>query len=494
MARLGQAAKGLVWADFSCFFFFAGTDVARRYVPDRGGNVFVLPSKGLPAGHSSVVRRGAFGPTPDVALADAMAHSLGLPVERPAETSAFFEAEAPLRRRRLGVLIALEGATEAGPALRALHPDVGVAPLVETSAAQDETALLASCAAGRHVAEHGIVGASFHSADGVLHAGMARRAPALADRLDRGSAVLVAAGSEQAARALAPFAPGPSSDVLAWSEALGLWVSHASGRPGAKLDRAFPACTAVLELKLEHGGAVAHLEGAAFELARPAHLALLAQLELLLQAARSWRTSGPAEAPGLFAFAVTGLARLEPAVAAAAGRAAQRAAAAAVAALEKAAGPEGAVWQVLLLDQSAPLARLEAGLEQAALLAPHGLRVYGRDAYALEPGVCVALNKLLWRNELVAVCPSALTVVSRATRSVAEVNNTGGGGSSDDSEAISHEEVVSFQLVFWLTIVLFLVALAGSALISSIDIPSDSPLLRNLPDIYKSTLTLRELM
>ncbi len=37
------------------------------------------------------------------------------------------------------------------------------------------------------------------------------------------------------------------------------------------------------------------------------------------------------------------------------------------------------------------------------------------------------------------------------------------------------------------------VALAGSSLISSIDIPADSPLLRNLPDIYKNTMNLREL-
>ena len=477
--------------DFSSFFFFFLADVARRFVVDRGGNVFVLPAKGLPAGHSSVVRRGAFGATPDVALADAMAHELGVTAERPAETSAFFApAAGPLRRARLGVLLALEGlAADAVPALLALHPDAAAAPLVETSAAQDELALLASCATGRPVAQHGVVGAAFHASDGSLRAGgLARRAPALADRLGPGATVFVAAGSEQAARALGPLAPGLRAEVLSWSGPLGRWVAHA-GTASAAPERGWPRLTAVLGLRLEQEGRVARLEGAAFELARPAHLALLAQLELLLERALAWRAPSADAPPSLFAFAVTGLAGLEPAVAAAAGRAAQRAAAAALAALERTAGLGEVAWQVLLLDQRAPLAALEASLAQAALLAPRALRVYGRDAYAADAAVCAELNRLLWRSDLVAVCRAALPL-SRGLRAVAPA--VVGNGTAPD-EGISPQEVVAFQLVFWLGVVLFVVLLAGASLISSIDIPSDSPLLRNLPDIYKNTMNLREL-
>jgi hypothetical protein len=66
--------------------------------------------------------------------------------------------------------------------------------------------------------------------------------------------------------------------------------------------------------------------------------------------------------------------------------------------------------------------------------------------------------------------------------------------SNDDSDTISFEEVVAFQLLFWLAVALFLAFLVGASLIASLDIPSDSPLLRNLPDIYKDTIALRELM
>jgi hypothetical protein len=62
-------------------------------------------------------------------------------------------------------------------------------------------------------------------------------------------------------------------------------------------------------------------------------------------------------------------------------------------------------------------------------------------------------------------------------------NNGTDSGNEDDE--ISFEEVVAFHLFFWMAIALFVVFMLAANCISTIGIPSDSPLLRNLPDIYK---------
>ena len=165
------------------------------------------------------------------------------------------------------------------------------------------------------------------------------------------------------------------------------------------------------------------------------------------------------------------------------------------------------------------------------------LAAFGIDIFANgnRQEVCKALNKLLWSHEVVAYCPvadvdvsleaglasSSSSVVARqgpnATTTAAapggttttggatvapttrpsSTNGTGGGGSGNDlgDDAITAAEVFAFQIFFWIAIALFLAFLYAANSIASIDIPADSPLLRNLPDIYRPQgQVMRELM
>ncbi len=448
----------------------------------------MMPKAGFAAGDSVVAQRGLHGPVPDVALADVLAHSLGVAPLRPSETHGFFVPEAPLHRRRVGVVLALDSAGSATSltAVRKLHPDVAVTAVKETACGQDNTALLASVLTGVPVSQHGVVGASYYSADGVRHSLAPRTAPALADRIGAGGAVFAGSASDQLAALLSPLsAGGRSVTSLSWSGPLGRFVSHVPGTAAVALDRALPNAAAALGLSLKNS--VAQLQGAAFALAVPEDMAFLAELELLLGQANAFRAAG--SAPAFFGFAVSTLKHFSGSKLAAAARAADVALAAAIKSLETTFGEGEVAWQVVALQQDSVVAHVSEAIAQAEPELQRAATVHGTDLFARTAEACAELNAELWARDLVAVCP-----VADAGEVLSRIVALDGNGTAGDDTGISFEEVVAFQLVLWLVVALFVGFLVASSLISSIDIPSDSPLLRNLPDIYKNTLSLRELM
>merc|ERR1711991_703749 len=108
-------------------------------------------------------------------------------------------------------------------------------------------------------------------------------------------------------------------------------------------------------------------------------------------------------------------------------------------------------------------------------------------------GVCKTLNGMLWSNGIVAVCPkgthaleSDLPIVSSPSSPVRRVHHAQRNttdppstppSSNTTTSTITAEEVFAFQILFWLSIILFVAALFASNTIASLGIPNDSPLL-----------------
>ena len=445
----------------------------------------VLPSAAPSAGRSAVVLPGpARGPIPDVALRDVMAHSLGLAALRPAETHSFFSASAnPLTREKLGVLLAVDG-LGSGAELSSVAEMLGgtVAKIEETAVLQDNAALLASVVTGVSVAQHGVVGESYVSTDGVRHSQPSRRAATLGDRSGTGS-VFVASASERLARLMTPLSVsvgGKSVSSYSWSDLQGQFLAHTSYGDNVKPEAHFPRAKALMSAA----------DVALFPESDEHNVAFLAELEFLLSSSASFEAASSA-APAFFGFAVSTVKKFHGSKLFAATRALDQALVKAVKNLEQRFG--SVAWQIVLLDQQPVMTQAQQALSLAAS-SLRGLAVVrgGIDVYATTSDACVALNKLLWTHELVAYCrPAAPKVV--ASRSVVfalqepPVSNTTG---SD----ITLEDVVAFQLLFWLGVMFAIVFATAACSISGLDIPSDSPLVRNLPDIYRPTTNLRELM
>lgn len=147
-------------------------------------------------------------------------------------------------------------------------------------------------------------------------------------------------------------------------------------------------------------------------------------------------------------------------------------------------------WQVVFLDQLLPILQ-ESKIVDAisAQLTAAGVIVRDGKLYSTaNSDVCTLLNKEIFAKDLIALCKSASVNHARAARVVVEA----AGG----DETITFQDVVAFQMLFWIGVGLFLIFLVGVTLVSTIGIPSESPLLRNLPDIYKNptgTVIMREL-
>jgi hypothetical protein len=80
---------------------------------------------------------------------------------------------------------------------------------------------------------------------------------------------------------------------------------------------------------------------------------------------------------------------------------------------------------------------------------------------------------------------------ARDNTTTAPGTNSSGGPVVDDSA----DYVIPFQMLFWTSLILFVLFLYGAGSIAELGIPNDSQLLRNLPDIYKplGTQVMREL-
>jgi hypothetical protein len=315
-------------------------------VADRGGDLFILPKGGLSAGQSGVILRGTGSPVPDVALVDIMAHSLGVTPLHVAESAPFFSSEPPLRRRKLGVLLVVDGVGQgvSFPVLHALHSDVSLSSVVETSAFQDNHALLASVITGTPVREHGVVGEYYFSRDHRRHTDASRRTPSLSERVGAGS-VFVGSGNVAMTELIAPSAR-TNVVALSWSGRLRHFISHVAGAP-VVVDLHLPAC--VNHLELEWHGENALLEKSSFSLSNFDDVLFLAELELLLSESSTFRVEG--DAPAFFGFVMSGMKGFSGEKLASAQRAVDRAFAASLVLLEVRVGVENVSWQVVLLDQ-----------------------------------------------------------------------------------------------------------------------------------------------
>ena len=534
-------------------FSLASQAVERRFVSGRGGDVFVVPKKGFEAGHSAVLFPKDSAPSasrmPDVAAADVLAQRVGLPLLRSDVASEHFVAsKSALRRASSAAVLAVAGV--GAPELahfRGLRCGGELRRIEETAVLQDNVALLSTLLSGANVASHGIVGRSYFDGHGLQHAAFseaasARKIPALADRLiaARSAASSWVASTDAAlAGALGPLSSAPRSSLLTWSAELRRFVQTVPRGPAApSLDLSFPRLVAILgAVRTPEAVELAfHGRHAKFLMSHPSDLAFLAELELLLTRTEALRNKD-VSMPAFFGFAFGSLEHFRRyGLTSEKFEVALRAVDEAMAQCLEVVSAHGAAWQLIYLDQANVV---QQGLDVISSLSPQldslsSLTAFGIDIFANadSKSVCVALNKLLWTLDAVAYCPTGVaagvsvgvsapavvheerqgpngtTLTTTTTTAGAGGTTTSGSGATTtpasttppatppySDDLITDQDVFAFQIFFWMVVVLFLTFLFAASTISSIGIPNDSPLLRNLPDIYRAQgQIMREIM
>ncbi len=428
-------------------------------------------------------------------------------------------------------------------------------PIVDSAVLQDSIALMTTLASGLTVAEHGIVGSSWFHSDGSKEEAFSSpasssRANNLADRLQlafHGEALVVSASSSmQAASALGGH-PLLVSDHTYWKSYSASWnheqrqfqSTYGHGPGPFQVDLALPNVLRLLpatrhsehSVSLRLGKGVAH-----FSLRQPAEMAFLAELELVLSVVQRLKAD-PALAklvadsvPDSFSFCFASLRALKASFAPttdtfqAALEAVDQVMVHVVDVLSKLYA-DRLMWEVAFLDQTGVIKSGEANINAVAqALVDTNTLAFGIDVFSLLPNaqeLCDKLNKLPLQRDLLAVCPVAVASTSpgvleahvqrmhsapahhleahaqptRKEETVAwarDVQARNGTTSSTSDQAAS---IVTFQMLFWTTLVMFVMFLFGIQTISNLGIPADSQLVRNMPDIYRPLVApiLREL-
>lgn len=472
--------------------------MANRLVSGRGGSVVVSPRKGFGPGQSVVLfekeSSGDFSSgLPDVVMHDVMAHAVGLELAHPVESARYLVAQPGLVRKRAELFISVDGV---GGDVLAMYPHLKLlgmsksAHLTETSAAQDNIALLSSLVTGAPVKEHGIVSSHWHLLNG-------NRIEAFSDStsLRRTRSLFENSRVSFVASASRQFAVAHSLSGLFWN-ARDFTFESSLSRQSFPIDRSFSHVQRVLGGVLANGAV--ELKGAAgqkalFSLSRASEVEFLAELELVLSAVSSVSANN---VPCLFGFGISGLSQFKLAgVSSTVFQVALYNLDAAVAsAIAQAKQHFGRIsWHVAFLDQSGVVRESLQVAERVAKEFSQVLVAREADVFHLVDDACERLQGELWTQDMVATCSdSTLTLARRSARAAVAAS---GSGSNATESGISFEEIVSFQLLFWLGVVYLILFVTAASLLSGVGIPSDSPLVRNLPDIFRSQgIPLKELI
>lgn len=486
----------------------------------RGGQLFVVPKLGLPESSSGVlVSHHTASPVTtvsDLMAADYLSHAVGVAPRHVAESAPLLAPElTAFSKANAAVVIALDGV---GRHLAASLPSLSrraalAAALRPAALLVDSASVLATLVSGNSPNVHGVPAAQWRDSLGVEHspATDAARGASLASRLPTQSFSVSVSGS----RVLSTSACAGAKECVTWQD-----VSAAAHHPSSfvqfvagniKGKKSFPLVSQLPGahqlsanglLELPFGKSVF-----SFDAGHSIDAQFLQELELTLQLA-AFVQSKPGfardAAADVFTVALSSLAPLLQQLGVKSERfqAALHAVDVAVSrlldALEHVYGAGRVAWLAALLDESAPLDAGERALASVTReLQAARVSVYGLELYVAQPNtpdyVCSSLNRHIWSQGLVAVCPTEeASPVARAMRAGVTplIIST-----SSSSDGITWMNVVAFQLVLWIALILFFAALGGVTLIGDVDIPSESPLIRNLPDIYRQqgTAVMREL-
>lgn len=495
----------------------------------------------------------------DVAVAETAAHALGLAPLRPGDWAHFVKDSVFEKRRANAMFVVESVNGEVlrhFHGLQTLAMSQGPVPIVESALLQDETALISSLASGLTVAQHGIVGTNWFTSDGDKVSAFEKPASMsqgqnLADRLEdafHGQSLVVSASSRAqcavamgvhpATAARNPYWNAYSMSWNAASERFESLYPHQKATPFdeasilqfSHLQRVLGAVRTTHAIKLAHGEQLAH-----FSLRHPHSVTFLTELEFVLSTIAALKAD-PAlaeltadSAPDAFSFCFASLRFLKASFAPTtetfqvALHAVDRVIAHSIEQLSLI-YKNRLMWEVAFVDQTNVIKAGEAIINQVSqALTDTNTLAFGVDVFALSrdsQAVCDKLNAHLQSKGLVAHCPVGTTqqatvapiVVAPhwevpaeevvraihtqwARQSNGGSNSSGNGTNTGNTADDSLEYVITFQLIFWISIILFVLFLYGVATIAEVIIPNDSQLLRNLPDIYKplGTQPLREL-
>ena len=527
--------------------------ISERQIKDsffqgRTGDVFIAPNKGFVNGDSVLLvsaKSQKKSSVSDVSIADYISHSLGLVPERVEQSSHLFEKHDIFTKVRVNLMFVVDSV---GKEILKRFPDLKIVDgsqsyhIDESSASQDNVALLTSIASGAPVSEHGIPSKTWFTSTGqkveaFKSSSASSQVSNIADKLNQefsGQSLIVSASSKFAlAAAVSPnsesLEENSNAYALYWNAQKSAFDSIYSNNQKVEFGvtkkdimefgNLKKVESSLFSVQVENDIVTLTINGknARFLLSDEEDFTFLAELEFvlntvsLLSSQADLKSKVSDNVPDLLCFSFGsfkhlleyGLDSEKFEVALRVMDAVMHVVTKEITALYN---QDRVLRETLFLDQAKVVAQQNALIEQVAdaLGETQGV-VYGNEIFALlasdSQNLCNKINPLISSAHLHAVCPAPKklekTNQNRIFYRAANETTTSPGAPSNitevDPEEITYEEVVAFQLTFWTTLVFILMIIFTTSYMGSLGIPDDSPLIRNMPDIFKSHSQLREL-